>query len=218
MSPSLPLFPEPMVKMWPSSSLQAPTSDAFLGTVALAPLPLPPRPRPPLPLLFPPRPPRPALVSRPMSSGILGFSFRGISTILFSLLVGGSLVLSHELFLRTLSLERTFPLERTFRSKDTRQSCTSLRLLSSDSMPMIDRSFRRSFLVSRRCFDDSSLLRTISYACKTESVLEESARSYSEARIHPLTHVSVDRAYQAESVGKLLFSSSLICYSSLSNI
>jgi hypothetical protein len=32
-------------------------------------------------------------------------------------------------------------------------------------------------------------------------VLEESARSYSEARIHPLTHVSVDRAYQAESVG-----------------
>ena len=47
-------------------------------------------------------------------------------------------------------------------------------------------------------------------------LLEESARSYSEARIHPLTHVSVDRAYQAESVGKLLFSSSLICYSSLS--
>ena len=66
---------------------------------------------------------------------------------------------------------------------------------------MIDRSFRRSFLVSRRCFDDSSLLRTISYACKTESVLEESARSYNEDRIRPLTYVSVDRAYQAESVG-----------------
>ena len=51
--------------------------------VALAPLPRPPRPRPPRPL-FPPRPARPAFVSRPMSSGILGFSFRGISTILFS--------------------------------------------------------------------------------------------------------------------------------------
>ena len=68
------LLPEPMVKMWPSSSLQAPTSDAFLGTVALAPLPRPPWPRPPRPLF----PPRPAFVSRPMSSGILGFSFRGI--------------------------------------------------------------------------------------------------------------------------------------------
>ncbi len=32
-------------------------------------------------------------------------------------------------------------------------------------------------------------------------VLEESARSYNEARIRPLTYVSVDRAYQAESVG-----------------
>ena len=129
MSPSLPLLAEPMVKIWPSSSLQAPTSDAFLGMVALAPLPLPPRPRPPLPLLFPPRPPRPALASRPMSSGILGYSFRGISTIHFFSLVGRSQVLSHELLLRNFSLERTFPLERTFRSKDTRQSCTSLRLL-----------------------------------------------------------------------------------------
>ena len=117
MSPSLPLFPEPMVKMWPSSSLQAPTSDAFLGTVALAPLPLPPRPRPPLPLLFPPRPPRPALVSRPMSSGILRFSFRGIQRSSFSRSWNGSLVLSHELFYSS-SLTRTnfstrtkFPLE-----------------------------------------------------------------------------------------------------------
>ncbi len=33
------------------------------------------------------------------------------------------------------------------------------------------------------------------------SLLEESARSYNEARIRPLTYVSVDRAYQAESVG-----------------
>ena len=33
-------------------------------------------------------------------------------------------------------------------------------------------------------------------------LLEESARSYTETRIRPLTHVSVDRAYQAESVGR----------------
>ena len=32
-------------------------------------------------------------------------------------------------------------------------------------------------------------------------MLEESARSSYETRIRPLTHVSVDRAYQAESVG-----------------
>jgi hypothetical protein len=63
--------------------LQAPTSDAFLGMVALAPLPRPPRPQPPRPL-FPLHPARPAFVSRPMLSGILGFSFCGISTILFS--------------------------------------------------------------------------------------------------------------------------------------
>ncbi len=82
MSPSLPLLPEPMVKIWPSSSLQAPASDAFLGMVALAPLPRPPRQRPARPL-FPPHPTRPAFITRAMSSGILGFSFRGISTILF---------------------------------------------------------------------------------------------------------------------------------------
>ena len=35
----------------------------------------------------------------------------------------------------------------------------------------------------------------------SKMLLEESAQSYSEARIHLLTHVSVDRAYQAESVG-----------------
>jgi hypothetical protein len=60
MSPSLSLFPEPMVNIWPSNSLQAPTSDAFLGMIALAPLPRPPWPRPALPL-FPPCPPQPAL-------------------------------------------------------------------------------------------------------------------------------------------------------------
>jgi len=38
-----------------------------------------------------------------------------------------------------------------------------------------------------RCYDDS-------YAYKTESVLEESARSSYETRIRPLTYVSVDRA------------------------
>jgi len=32
-------------------------------------------------------------------------------------------------------------------------------------------------------------------------VLEENARANTDARIRPLTHVSVDRAYQAESVG-----------------
>ena len=154
MSPSLPLLPEPMVKMWPSSSLQAPTSDAFLGMVALAPLPLPPRPRPLLPLLFPPRPPRPALASRPMSSGILGYSFRGISTIHFFSLVGRSQVLSHELLLQNFSLERTFPLERIHVNR-----VLPFAFLSSDSISLIDRSCRRSFLVSRRCFDDSSLLR-----------------------------------------------------------
>ena len=60
MSPSLPLFPEPMVNMWPSSSLQAPTSEAFLGMVGFAPLPWPPWPWPAL-QLFPLHPPWPAL-------------------------------------------------------------------------------------------------------------------------------------------------------------
>ena len=41
-------------------------------------------------------------------------------------------------------------------------------------------------------------------------LLEESARSYSEARIRPLTHVSVDRAYQVESVGSNSLLSTLI--------
>ena len=45
-----------------------------------------------------------------------------------------------------------------------------------------------------------------SLKCSTASmiaywVLEEGARSSYETRIRPLTHVSVDRAYQAESVG-----------------
>jgi len=35
----------------------------------------------------------------------------------------------------------------------------------------------------------------------TTTVLEENARANPDARIRPLTHVSVDRAFQAESVG-----------------
>ena len=36
---------------------------------------------------------------------------------------------------------------------------------------------------------------------KVFKLLEENARANPDARIRPLTHVSVDRAYQAESVG-----------------
>ena len=46
-----------------------------------------------------------------------------------------------------------------------------------------------------------SLLRRARTHINLESVLEESARANPDARIRPLTHVSVDRAYQAESVG-----------------
>ena len=49
-------------------------------------------------------------------------------------------------------------------------------------------------------------------------LLEENARSNPEARIHPLAHVSVDRAYQAESVGRNSLLSTLFYYSSLSNL
>jgi hypothetical protein len=51
-------LPEPMVKMWPSNSLQAPTSVVFLGMVAVTLFPQAPQPRPPLPpfSLWPPRP------------------------------------------------------------------------------------------------------------------------------------------------------------------
>ena len=37
--------------------------------------------------------------------------------------------------------------------------------------------------------------------CSSSFLLEENARANPDARIRPLTHVSVDRAYQAESVG-----------------
>jgi len=46
-----------------------------------------------------------------------------------------------------------------------------------------------------------SLLRRARTRVKLESLLEENARANPDARIRPLTHVSVDRAYQAKSVG-----------------
>jgi hypothetical protein len=204
MSPSLPLLPEPMVKMWPSSSLQAPTSDAFLGTVALAPLPRPHRPRPPRPL-FPPRPPRPAFVSRPMSSGILGFSFRGISTILFSCSskVPRTLVrtfLSNERFSRTFLCQQIPPAALFSRPMDlARHSCTcgSVRCLWTISARWSVSSRRASTTILRVPL----LLRRARTRINLESVLKECARATPDARIRPLTHASVDRAWQAESVG-----------------
>ena len=55
-----------MVKIWPSSSLQAPSSVAFLGMVPLVPLPRLPRPRPARPPSLSPFP-RPALAARAIS-------------------------------------------------------------------------------------------------------------------------------------------------------
>ncbi len=49
--------------------------------------------------------------------------------------------------------------------------------------------------MSRRFYDELARILNL------ESVLEESARANPDARIRPLTHVSVDRAFQAESVG-----------------
>ena len=48
--------------------------------------------------------------------------------------------------------------------------------------------------MSRRFYDEIARI-------NLESVLEECARANPDARIRPLTHASVDRAYQAESVG-----------------
>ena len=50
------------------------------------------------------------------------------------------------------------------------------------------------FFVSRRFSRQDRLI-------NLESVLEECARANPDARIRPLTHVSVDRAFQAELVG-----------------
>ncbi len=73
MSPSLPLLPEPMVKMWPSNSLQAPTSVVFLGMVAVVLFPWAPRPWPPLPP-FLPRPPWPAGAAQAIFSNLRGLT------------------------------------------------------------------------------------------------------------------------------------------------
>ncbi len=69
MSPFLPLFPESMVKIWPSRSLHAPCSDALRGMVTKAFLPRPPRPLAPQPPVLP-RPSQPALFTWPMLSRI----------------------------------------------------------------------------------------------------------------------------------------------------
>ena len=63
--------------------------------------------------------------------------------------------------------------------------------LDSPSLP--DKLLLR-FFVSRRFYDEIARI-------NLESVLEECARANPDARIRPLTHASVDRAYQAESVG-----------------
>ncbi len=69
------------------------------------------------------------------------------------------------------------------------------------------------FSVFRCFFNDSSCpvaYTTSSHAYKLESMLEENAWANPDARIHPLTHVSVDRAYQAESFGSNSLLSTLI--------
>jgi hypothetical protein len=98
MSPSLPLLPEPMVKMWPSNSLQAPTSVAFLGMVAVTLFPRAPRPRPPLPP-FSPRPPRPAGAARAIFSNLRGLTDSPeMALVLVALAFSRQAVLRAELF------------------------------------------------------------------------------------------------------------------------
>ena len=70
--------------------------------------------------------------------------------------------------------------------------------LSSDLIGEIVRPSRRTSTTILRV---PSLLQLARTRINLESVLEESARANPDARIRPLTHVSVDRAYQAESVG-----------------
>ncbi len=77
-SPSLPLLPEPMVKIWPLRSLQAPTSDALHGTVPEGVPPRPPRPRSPLPPFCRVQRGRHHLLE-PSQVESLRFSFPGIS-------------------------------------------------------------------------------------------------------------------------------------------
>jgi hypothetical protein len=52
------------------------------------------------------------------------------------------------------------------------------------------------FFVSRRFYDE------LARVLNLESVLEENARANPDARICPLTHASVNRARQAELIGR----------------
>jgi hypothetical protein len=73
-----------------------------------------------------------------------------------------------------------------------------LRPLSSDLIGEMVRLFPTTSTMILRV---PSLLRQARTLINLESVLEECARANPDARICPLTHASVDWAYQAESVG-----------------
>jgi len=70
------------------------------------------------------------------------------------------------------------------------------------SLDLIGEMVRPSRRTSTTILRVPSLLQLARTRINLESVLEESARANPDARIRPLTHVSVDRAYQAESVGR----------------
>ncbi len=114
--------------------------------------------------------------------------------------------LSNERFSRTFSCPRTLssPVNTTSSTFLAPDGCsTSLvhlwfRPLSSDLSTRWFVSSRRISTMIRRV---PLLLRRARTRINLESVLEESARANPDARIRPLTHVSVDRAFQAESVG-----------------
>ncbi len=114
--------------------------------------------------------------------------------------------LTNERFSRTFSCPRTLSLpanttSSTFLAPD---GCSTsllhlwLRPLSSDLIGEMVRPSRRTSTTILRV---PSLLRRSRMRINLESVLEDSARANPDARIRPLTHVSVDRAFQAESVG-----------------
>ena len=144
-----------------------------------------------------------------MSSGILGFSFRGILRSSFHYVAES---VTHEVTRSNFSLERTFLCPRTLSLPANTTGSTFLapdgcstslvhlwlRPLSSDLSTRWSVSSRRTSTTILRV---PSLLRQARTLINLESVLEESARANPDARIRPLTHVSVDRAYQAKSVG-----------------
>ena len=73
---------------------------------------------------------------------------------------------------------------------------------------MIGTSFRRQLPCSKTPYQLSTcqlirftLIEALTWHICQTYVLEESARANPDARIRPLTHVNVDRAFQAESVG-----------------